>query len=123
MSFVKLVICVSIFGCINCWNVKSKTSYRGLRQLNDADTCDSRSEFRLTRSVVPEHYDLTLKPNVNELKFEGEVVIHLRLLEKVTRKISLHSLDLNLTDVSFVPDYNSTEGNTLFSYIIIIIHN
>lgn len=98
---------------------RSKTSYRGLRQA-DIDTCDGRSEFRLTRSVVPEHYDLMLKPNLELLNFEGEVRIKLKLLEKVTKKISLHSVDLNLTDVSFTPFTNSPEGSYCLKCDIIV---
>lgn len=51
---------------------------------------------RLPSHVVPVHYDVTLKPDLEAHTFSGEVVVNLEL-KKTVKEITLHSKDLDLT--------------------------
>ena len=52
-------------------------------------------EFRLPKGVVPRAYRLTLEPDLDALRFSGEVTIGVEVLE-ATREIVLHSVDLEI---------------------------
>lgn len=43
-------------------------------------TGDSKSLFkRLPQTIVPTHYDVTIKPYLDQFKFDGNVNIHLKV--------------------------------------------
>jgi aminopeptidase 2 len=50
-------------------------------------------------NVKPLHYDLTLEPNFDTLKYGGRVIIDLDVVEDSTT-VSLHTLELELGDIS-----------------------
>ena len=51
------------------------------------------SSYRLPRSVVPERYDLVLRPDLGAASFSGEVTISVRITE-ATDRIVLHAAEL-----------------------------
>lgn len=55
-----------------------------------------REDFRLSSSIKPIHYDLTLEPHFEDATYDGEVTIRLSALEEANQ-ITLHSEDLNIT--------------------------
>ena len=56
---------------------------------------------RLPSHVIPEHYKITLKPDLNEFTFTGEETIHLSL-EKSVKQITLHSAELEIESAEFI---------------------
>jgi puromycin-sensitive aminopeptidase len=53
------------------------------------------ADDRLSANVVPEHYSLTLAPDLASARFTGEEVIDVRV-SAPTREITLHSVDLEI---------------------------
>ncbi len=60
-----------------------------------------RQTVRLETHVQPEHYTLTLKPDLEAFVFEGEEIIDLRV-EKTVDRITLHSKDLDIESAQIV---------------------
>ena len=56
------------------------------------------ADGRLPKNVKPLNYNLTIEPDLQALTFKGRVAIELVILQ-ATDKITLHSLDLDLSDV------------------------
>ncbi len=56
---------------------------------------------RLPTHVKPERYQIMLKPNLENFTFEGEETISLTL-EKSTKEITLHSVDLEIESVEWI---------------------
>ena len=56
---------------------------------------------RLPETVVPEHYQLTISPDITAFTFTGEEVIDLRVKAPVER-IVLNAVDLDITDAYLV---------------------
>ncbi|GJE96509.1 aminopeptidase [Phanerochaete sordida] len=56
---------------------------------------DAKDRYRLPTNVRPRHYDLTVRTDLEELKFDGYVTVHLDILEE-TRTIQFHVLKLKL---------------------------
>ena len=52
--------------------------------------------YRLPRTVLPSHYKLLLKPDLDAATFEGEVTIDVDVTEP-TSQVKLHAKDLNIT--------------------------
>lgn len=61
----------------------------------------AKKSVRLATSVVPEKYELHLKPNLDAFTFEGSETIRVRL-EKPTRSITLHAIELEIGAVDAV---------------------
>ncbi|EPS94689.1 hypothetical protein FOMPIDRAFT_101532 [Fomitopsis schrenkii] len=55
--------------------------------------------YRLPTDITPTHYDLTVRTDLAEAKFDGIVVIHIDYVEG-TRRIVLNSVGLELADIS-----------------------
>ena len=66
------------------------------------------SEYRLPRTVEPDHYELTLTPDIASASFAGEERVTVRVLEPVT-EVVLNAIDLEILDASLT----STAGDTL----------
>jgi len=60
-----------------------------------------KNSHRLPTFVKPERYKIMLKPNLETFIFEGEEAIYL-VLEKSTKVITLHSVDLEIESVEWV---------------------
>ncbi|CAF2515714.1 unnamed protein product [Rotaria sp. Silwood2] len=60
------------------------------------NTEDAKPLFqRLPKSIVPTHYDLTIQPNLDKFKFNGDVNIHLKVQEP-TSSIVLYAAELEV---------------------------
>jgi puromycin-sensitive aminopeptidase len=64
--------------------------------------------YRLARTVVPEHYELLLMPDLDKANFVGRVKIDVDVLES-TQEIVLNSADLGIYEVSLT----SQDGTSL----------
>lgn len=71
-----------------------------LRQIVSTNMSNSAQFSRLPSNVVPVHYDLEIKPNLEKFTFEGKVAVNLEIKD-TTQKIILHSLDLAITKITF----------------------
>ncbi|OGE42848.1 hypothetical protein A3B45_01240 [Candidatus Daviesbacteria bacterium RIFCSPLOWO2_01_FULL_39_12] len=60
-----------------------------------------KKSHRLPTHVKPERYKIMLKPDLEKFSFEGEETIYLTL-EKSTREITLHSVELKIENVEWV---------------------
>ena len=60
-----------------------------------------KKNIRLPMHVKPERYKIMLKPDLNEFTFTGEETIYLKL-EKPTKQITLHAVDLEIESVEFI---------------------
>lgn len=65
-----------------------------------------KMKVRLPYHIRPERYKIMLKPDLENFIFEGEETIYLTL-EKPTKKITLHSIDLEIESVEWM--YRSRE--------------
>ncbi|KAK7047331.1 Aminopeptidase 2 mitochondrial [Paramarasmius palmivorus] len=65
----------------------------------------SSTDYRLPTNVAPSHYDLTIRTDLDTLKFFGAVEIDLQINEE-TSQIVLNALDLTIGDVSIVTTEN-----------------
>ena len=54
-----------------------------------------QKSVRLTTGVMPEKYEISLKPDLKAFIFEGEETIHL-VLKKPSRSITLHCAEINI---------------------------
>ncbi|KAK0389115.1 hypothetical protein NLU13_2690 [Sarocladium strictum] len=69
----------------------------------------------LPANVVPRHYDLAIEPDLEKFTFGGSVTIDLDVVEETT-KISLHTLELELSSVSVVCDGVKISVNPEIAY-------
>lgn len=60
-----------------------------------------KNDVRLSQFVLPEKYELLLKPDLEAFTFEGEETIELNLL-KPTAEITLHSAELEIESAEFI---------------------
>lgn len=60
-----------------------------------------KKQVRLLAHIKPERYEIFLKPDLNQFTFTGEETISLNL-SKTTKKITLHSADLEIQSVEFI---------------------
>ncbi|RDX48017.1 hypothetical protein OH76DRAFT_1484207 [Lentinus brumalis] len=68
-----------------------------------SETTPPRQDYRLPTDVTPTHYDLKIWTDLESLKFDGSVQIHLKV-NKETSKVVLNSLFLDLDQVSLHSD-------------------
>jgi len=59
----------------------------------------ARNPYLLPETVVPQHYDIALKPNLEAFTFSGHVAIRVRGRQPVSR-IVLHAVELQITRAS-----------------------
>ncbi len=59
------------------------------------------SKHRLPVHIKPERYKIMLKPDLEQFSFEGEETIYL-ILEKSTKQITLHSVDLEILSADWI---------------------
>ena len=58
----------------------------------------SPTAYRLSRSVLPSHYELTLEPNIQDFTFNGEIRISLGVND-AAKSIMLHAVELDILQV------------------------
>lgn len=63
----------------------------------DSSLTISDGHVVLPKNVKPTHYNLTIEPDLETLKYSGKVVIDLDVLQD-TKSIALNTIDLNITD-------------------------
>ncbi len=63
----------------------------------------SEADYRLPRTVIPSHYELTLTPDLFAATFGGHVIVDVEVMEPVTN-IVLNTAELTLGDVALVSD-------------------
>jgi puromycin-sensitive aminopeptidase len=73
----------------------------------------TKPSIRLSREIEPIRYKLMLKPDLDKFTFSGEETITLKL-HKPTSTITLHSVDLNITDVVWKDKKQSLKGKVSF---------
>jgi aminopeptidase 2 len=66
----------------------------------------------LPTNVRPTHYDLTLEPNLETLKYDGHVIIDLDVKDD-SDSVSLNTLELELGEVKLWLDTASGEETVL----------
>ena len=59
----------------------------------------SEADYRLPRTVIPSHYELTLTPDLGDASFAGHVVADVAVVEPVS-EIVLNTAELTLRDVT-----------------------
>ncbi|MBA3994376.1 MAG: peptidase [Cyanobacteria bacterium DS2.3.42] len=62
---------------------------------------DESVSYRLPRSVIPEHYDLHLEPNIEACTFSGNVGINV-IVQSETNEVLLNSLELTIDSAKAV---------------------
>lgn len=67
---------------------------------------------RLPTNVIPKHYVLELKPNLETFKFEGKTIVKIQI-NSPTDKIVLNSLDLQIVKSSLSLDGSSVVPNDI----------
>ncbi|XP_057687478.1 leucyl-cystinyl aminopeptidase [Corythoichthys intestinalis] len=74
------------------------------QQNNTSNSTDGElfpwAQYQLPRSVRPLSYDLTLSPDFSTMEFSGYTVINMIVLHN-TKRIVLHSANLNITKATF----------------------
>lgn len=71
---------------------------------------DYDNEYRLPGNVKPTHYDLTLRPDLEQFTFDGEASIRVNIQGDSVRQITIHQLDLSIHQASFI---TQDKGNPL----------
>jgi len=67
------------------------------------------ASYRLPRSVVPEHYDLELTPDLDTATFSGTAVIRINVRQPVT-EILLNAAELQVSSARLLPDIGAAPG-------------
>ncbi|MEO8742331.1 MAG: M1 family peptidase, partial [Lysobacteraceae bacterium] len=58
-----------------------------------------RTTTQLPRDVRPSHYDVTIRPDASNLRFNGDVTVDIDVLQ-ATRSIALNAIDLAFSNAS-----------------------
>jgi puromycin-sensitive aminopeptidase len=69
----------------------------------------SEADYRLPRTVIPSHYDLTLTPDLVAARFGGRVVVDVEVVEPVS-EIIVNTAELTLSDVVLLNDRGARLG-------------
>ena len=72
----------------------------------------SEADYRLPRTVIPSHYELTLTPDLDAATFGGHVVVDVDVMEPVT-DIVLNTAELTLGEVALINDSGQRLGATV----------
>ncbi|MFV1969738.1 MAG: M1 family peptidase, partial [Acidimicrobiia bacterium] len=59
----------------------------------------SQADYRLTRTVVPSHYDIEIEPDLDDVSFTGSVGIDVDIAE-ATSTVVLNAVELDLHDAT-----------------------
>src|SRR3989338_3369543 len=87
-------------------NIKLLLYARQMRKIT------KKKSVRLSTHIVPERYNIKLKPDLEKFTFEGEETITLQIL-KPTKTITLHSKELDIEVVEIMeadPDAEAVRG-------------
>lgn len=72
----------------------------------------------LPTNVVPKHYDVTLEPNFETLKFDGHVKVDLDIVEDGTNTVTLHTLEIDVKHAALALSGPKGEQTTLTDPVI-----
>ena len=72
----------------------------------------SEADYRLPRTVIPSHYELTLTPDLAEATFSGRAVVDVAVVEPVA-EIVLNTAELTLHDVALFNGAGQRLGATV----------
>ena len=72
----------------------------------------SEADYRLPRTVIPSHYELTLTPDLGEASFAGHVSVDVVVVEPVS-EIVLNTAELTLHDVTLINGDGQRLGATV----------
>ena len=67
---------------------------------------------RLTRTIVPTHYDLSIRTHLDTFKFHGTVIIDVQVHES-TDRVTLYAAELEVTDAKLKSSSNGKEQPTV----------
>ncbi|CAF2126464.1 unnamed protein product [Rotaria magnacalcarata] len=98
IKFVESSFIPSISSSYFLLNNKTKRFQSTATKLNmsDNNTQETKPLFqRLSQTIVPTHYDLTIRPCLDKFRFSGDVNIHLKVKEP-TSSIVLYAADLEV---------------------------
>ena len=73
----------------------------------------TKKSVRLSKTVVPIKYQITLKPDLEAFVFEGEEIILVEL-KRSAKGITLHAADLNIKSAEFIHKKNQTWAGRVF---------
>ena len=74
----------------------------------------TEADYRLPRTVIPSHYDLSITPNFETFFFEGRVDITAEVVEKTT-EIVLNCIEIDI-DRATITDANGHTQEAALSY-------
>src|SRR5688500_18687673 len=69
--------------------------------MHEASQQVDESEYRLPRTVLPRHYELTMEPDLDAASFTGEVAIAVEVTEAVT-DVVLNAKELDIDEAWLV---------------------
>lgn len=86
----------------------------------EAETADANMDISkgrevLPKNVTPRHYDLTLEPNFETFKYEGEVTIDLDVNEETT-SISLNTVEIDILETKVTAGDRTIESEPKVSF-------
>ena len=87
---------------LKCPQVYSVSALRTMS--NHGDSNNQTTNFsRLPKNVIPNHYFLTIRPEISDFTFTGNEIVNVDVREQTTT-IVLNSLDIEIQSASFVSD-------------------
>ncbi len=73
-----------------------------------------KKSVRLSKDVTPIHYKVTMRPNLDDFTFRGSETIQIQI-NKPTKKLVLHAIDLKLSDAVWKQGKNSLQAKKISS--------
>ena len=85
---------------------------------SQGDSNNTTTNFsRLPKNVVPNHYFVTIRPEISNFTFTGTETVNVDVREQTT-SIVLNSLDIEIQSASFV---SNNQGKRMVFYLPVLI--